>query len=111
MKRHSRQAKHRAEHAVRHGHRLIHERDHIGYWAQLVGTVCVPDAESGASRALAFNHMAGKFTLLADQWVEAITTTAAIVRVSLEVPYQFCPMFRHSNRQLTSNHRVGHTAS
>lgn len=27
--------------------------------------------------------------------------------VFLEVRYQFCPMLRHSNRQLTSSHRVG----
>ena len=54
--------------AGRYADFAIHEGDHISYWAELVRTLAVPDAEyeKYPRGRVAFNTKTGKYTLLAD---------------------------------------------
>ena len=57
--------------AVRHGDHLIHDRNHDEYWAQLVSTGAVPDAEyeEHPRGRVAFNEKTGNYALLADRCI------------------------------------------
>ena len=49
----------------------IHERDHYQYWAQLVSSGAVPDAEyeEHPRGRVSYNEKSGKYTLLADRCI------------------------------------------
>lgn len=57
--------------AGRFGDFAIHERDHYQYWAQLLSSDAVPDAEyeKYPRGRVAYNTKTDKFTLLADQCI------------------------------------------
>ena len=54
-----------------YGDCLFHERDHYQYWAQLVGSGDVPDAEyeEHPRGRVSYNEKTGKYTLLADRCI------------------------------------------
>jgi hypothetical protein len=54
-----------------YGDYLFHERDHYQYWAQLVGSGDVPDAEyeEHPRGRVSYNEKTGKYTLLADRCI------------------------------------------
>ena len=57
--------------AGRFGDFAIHECDHYQYWAQLVSSGAVPDAEyeEHPRGRVAYNEKTGKYTLLADRCI------------------------------------------
>ena len=54
-----------------YGDCLFHERDHCQYWAQLVSSRAVPDAEyeEQPRGRVSYNEKTGKYTLLADRCI------------------------------------------
>ena len=54
-----------------YGDCLFHERDHCQYWAQLVSSRAVPDAEyeEQPHGRVSYNEKTGKYTLLADRCI------------------------------------------
>jgi hypothetical protein len=54
-----------------YGDCLFHERDHYQYWAQLVGSGDVPDAEyeEHPRGRVSYNEKTGKYTLLTDRCI------------------------------------------
>jgi hypothetical protein len=65
--------------AGRYGDSMIHERDHISYWAELVESGRVPNAEyeECPRGRVAYDTTSGQFRLLADK---CILSRKAIVR-------------------------------
>ena len=65
--------------AGHYGDSMIHERDHISYWAELVASGRVPNGEyeEFPRGRVAYDTKSGQFTLLADK---CILSRKAIVR-------------------------------
>ena len=74
--------------AVRHGDHLIHERDHIKYWAQLVSTGAVPydEYEEHPRGRVAYNEKTCKYTLLADRCILGKKSLVAKIVSRLNLP-------------------------
>jgi len=74
--------------AVRHGDHLIHDRNHIEYWAQLVGTGAVADDEyeEHPRGRVAYNEKTGTYTLLADRCILGEKSLVAKIVARLNLP-------------------------
>jgi hypothetical protein len=74
--------------ASRHGDHLIHDRDHIRYWSQLVGTGDVPDDEyeEHPRGRVAFDERTRKYTLLADKCILGKNSLVAKIVARMNLP-------------------------
>ena len=75
--------------AVRYGDHLIHDGDHIKYWAELVSKGAVPDDEyeKHPRGRVAYNEKTGEYTLLADKCIlgKKSLVTKIVSRLNLPV--------------------------
>jgi hypothetical protein len=74
--------------AVPHGDHLIHDRNHIEYWAQLFGAGAVADDEyeERPRGRVAYNEKTGKYTLLADKCILGKKSLVAKIVSRLNLP-------------------------
>jgi hypothetical protein len=73
---------------VRFSDSAIHDRDHIHYWAQLVGSEAVPDVEyeEHPRGRVAYNRKTGKYTLLADRCILGRKSLVSQILSRLHLP-------------------------
>jgi len=71
-----------------YGDCLFHERDHCLYWAQLVSSGDVPDAEyeEQPRGRVSYNTKTGRFTLLADKCILSKTSVVRTILKRMHLP-------------------------
>jgi len=74
--------------AGRFGDFAIHERDHHQYWAQLVSSGAVPDAEyeKHPRGRVSYNEKTGKFMLLADRCISGRKSLVSKILSRMHLP-------------------------
>ena len=71
-----------------YGDCLFHERDHYQYWAQLVSSGDVPDAEyeEHPRGRVSYNEKTGKYTLLADRCILGRKSLVSKILSGMSIP-------------------------